>query len=121
MRTRPDHIEVLQLSFGEVEVDEAGYLFDPSNWHPDFARMIARKEGIDLNDLHWRVFSFMRDYQDSNGIAADARFSIRFLSEQLGISKSDAKQKLFELFPEGYVKQACKMAGMRQPRAWSTG
>jgi len=28
---------------------------------------------------------------------------------------------LFVLFPYGYVKQACKIAGMRRPRAWSTG
>jgi len=28
---------------------------------------------------------------------------------------------MFELFPYGYVKQACKIAGMRKPRAWSTG
>ena len=34
---------------------------------------------------------------------------------------SDAQKKLFELFPYGYVKQACKIAGMRRPRAWSTG
>ena len=28
---------------------------------------------------------------------------------------------VFELFPYGYVKQACKIAGMRKPRSWSTG
>jgi tRNA 2-thiouridine synthesizing protein E len=28
---------------------------------------------------------------------------------------------MFELFPYGYVKQACKIAGMKKPRAWSTG
>jgi len=28
---------------------------------------------------------------------------------------------VFELFPYGYVKQACKIAGMKKPRAWSTG
>jgi tRNA 2-thiouridine synthesizing protein E len=33
----------------------------------------------------------------------------------------DAHKKLFELYPYGYVKQACKIAGMRRPRAWSTG
>jgi tRNA 2-thiouridine synthesizing protein E len=32
-----------------------------------------------------------------------------------------ARNDLFVLFPYGYVKQACKIAGMRKPRAWSTG
>ena len=31
------------------------------------------------------------------------------------------RNDLFVLFPYGYVKQACKIAGMRRPRAWSTG
>ena len=31
------------------------------------------------------------------------------------------RNRLFELFPYGYVQQACKIAGMIRPRAWSTG
>ena len=33
----------------------------------------------------------------------------------------EGRNDLFRLFPYGYVKQACKIAGMRRPRAWSTG
>lgn len=121
MRTRSDNVELLQLPSGQVEVDEAGYLFDPTGWSPDFARLVAEQDSVDLKEMHWRVFSFMQDYLEDHGIAADARFAIRFIAEELGLSKFDAKQKLFELFPQGYVKQACKMSGMRQPRAWSTG
>ena len=32
-----------------------------------------------------------------------------------------AHKRLFELFPYGYVKQSCRIAGMKRPRAWSTG
>jgi sulfur relay (sulfurtransferase) DsrC/TusE family protein len=45
---------------------------------------------------------------------------IRFLADEVGAG-SVARQRLFELFPYGYVRQACKVAGMRRPRAWSTG
>jgi len=31
------------------------------------------------------------------------------------------RNRMFRLFPYGYVKQACKIAGMKRPRAWSTG
>ncbi|HDK03426.1 MAG TPA: sulfite reductase subunit gamma, partial [Gammaproteobacteria bacterium] len=34
---------------------------------------------------------------------------------------TNAGSYLFTLFPYGYVKQACKLAGMRRPRAWSSG
>lgn len=121
MRTRPDVIETLQLPTGRVDVDEAGYLVDPGEWTPEFARSVAEQEGITPSELHWQVIVFMRSYLEDHGIAADARFVMEFLGELLGLDKAGAKHKLFELFPYGYVKQACKMAGMRQPRAWSTG
>lgn len=121
MRTRPDAITRLPLGLTNVELDEAGYLIDPNRWSPDFARHIAEQENITLNDEHWRVMSFMRDYLDLHGIAADARFVLKDLAKRENTNKSGAKKVLFELFPYGYVKQACKMAGMKQPRGWSTG
>ena len=47
----------------------------------------------------------------------DARFVIRCLKQSHG----SGRNRLFELFPYGYVQQACKIAGMRRPRIWSTG
>jgi len=46
---------------------------------------------------------------------------VDFLVKEQGFEKKTAKQYLFKLFPYGYVKQACKIAGMQRPRAWSTG
>ncbi|MCB2103667.1 MAG: TusE/DsrC/DsvC family sulfur relay protein [Rhodobacteraceae bacterium] len=121
MRTRPDKITVKTLPSGIVNVDEAGYLTDPERWSREFAEMAADEEGVVLTTQHWHVIAFMRDYLDEHGIAADARFVLGFLSRERGVGKGDAKRLLFELFPYGYVKQACRIAGMRQPRAWSTG
>lgn len=121
MRTRPDIVSRVDLPEGSVEVDEAGYLVDPDQWSEGFAKWVAEQEGIALTELHWQVFTFMRAYHEEHGIAADARFVLAFLEKECGCNKSGAKKLLFELFPYGYVKQACKMAGMRQPRAWSTG
>lgn len=45
----------------------------------------------------------------------------KHLAAHLGCDKKTAKARLFELFPYGYVKQTCKIAGMKRPRAWSTG
>lgn len=100
------------------ERDVEGYLIDPGDWNEDVARMLARDENIELTDDHWHVLNFMREYYDEHQIAADARFAIKHLAERVG---RDAQKHLFVLFPYGYVKQACKIAGMRRPRAWSTG
>jgi tRNA 2-thiouridine synthesizing protein E len=103
-----------------VPVDDEGYLVDPVDWTEAVAQALAERENLTLTDLHWRVLRFMRAFHDDHQVAADARFVIRFLADEAGLG-ADARSRLFELFPYGYVKQACKIAGMRRPRAWSTG
>lgn len=100
------------------ERDVEGYLVDPGDWNDDVAKALAQEENIELNDDHWDAIRFMRDYYEEHQVIADARFVIKHLAEKYG---REAQKKLFVLFPYGYVKQTCKIAGMRRPRAWSTG
>lgn len=100
------------------ERDAEGYLTDPGDWNEEVAMALAQEEGIQLTEDHWDTIRFMRDYFEEYQVAADARFVIKHLAERMG---KDAHKKLFQLYPYGYVKQACKIAGMRRPRAWSTG
>ena len=100
------------------ERDTEGYLIEPGDWSEEIAKALAQDENIQLNDDHWDAIRFMRRFYEERQVAADARFVIRHLARRMG---DDARKKLFELFPYGYVKQACKIAGMRRPRAWSTG
>jgi tRNA 2-thiouridine synthesizing protein E len=100
------------------ERDAEGYLVDPADWNEEVAAALAEEENLQLNDDHWDTIRFMRDYFDEHQVIADARFVIKHLAERMG---REAQKKLFELYPYGYVKQACKIAGMRRPRAWSTG
>ena len=100
------------------ERDAEGYLVEPGEWNEGVARVLAQDENIVLNDDHWDVLHFMRAFYEEHQVAADARFVIKHLAERMG---REAQKQLFVLFPYGYVKQACKIAGMRRPRAWSTG
>jgi sulfur relay (sulfurtransferase) DsrC/TusE family protein len=50
-------------------------------------------------------------------VSPDARFVMRHLTGTFGADRN----RLFELFPYGYPGQACKIAGMKRPRIWSTG
>jgi len=103
-----------------VALDDQGYLVDPADWSEEVAAALAREEGLVLETDHWAVLRFMRQYYDEHGIAADARHVIKFLAGARG-ARSGGRNDLFRLFPYGYVKQACRIAGMRKPRAWSTG
>ncbi len=100
--------------------DDEGYLLDPADWSESVAESLAHQEGLTLTDLHRQILRFMRTYFEEHHIAPDARYVIRFLANELA-EGARAKTTLFALFPYGYVKQACKIAGMRRPRAWSTG
>lgn len=121
MRTRPDQLTELELPAGNVMLDGHGYIVDPEAWTAAFAQSVAKSEGIELTPIHWDVIEFMRNSYADHGVAVDVRHVNKFLGEKLGVSKNEGRRKLFELFPYGYVKQAVKIAGMKQPRAWSTG
>jgi tRNA 2-thiouridine synthesizing protein E len=100
-----------------VLTDAEGYLVDPAAWSEKFAEMVAKNEGIALTDEHWAAIRFMRDWLDEHGVAPDARHVMKFLAG----NREAGRKRMFTLFPYGYVKQACKIAGMKKPRAWSTG
>ena len=51
-------------------------------------------------------------------IEPDVRHVMNHLEKRLG---SESRNAVFKLFPYGYLKQACKIAGMKRPRGWSTG
>jgi dissimilatory sulfite reductase related protein len=110
----------IELQDRTLPTDEEGYLVNPDDWTPEVAERVAEEEGIALGDEHWAVIQFIRDHYDEHQVAVDARFVIRFLAEEFDYGDK-AQNHLFELFPYGYVKQACRIAGMRRPRAWSTG
>ena len=110
----------LKMADMNVSFDDEGYLVDPNDWTKDVSEQLAGQENIHLSDEHWKIIEFMRDYYDQHRIAADARYVIKLLSEELGYGRK-ARTRLYQLFPYGYVKQTCKIAGMKRPRAWSSG
>ena len=101
--------------------DSEGYLVNPDDWSRETAEALAREEHLELSDLHWVTIRFIRDYHAEHGITPDVRHVAKHLAAHLGCDKKAGKARLFELFPYGYVQQTCKIAGMRRPRAWSTG
>lgn len=101
--------------------DPEGYIVDPDDWSEALAEQLAAEENLQLTQDYWPVLHFMREYWQLHKIAPDVRHVTKFLAESNGYDKKEAKKQLFQLFPYGYVKQACKIAGMQRPRGWSTG
>ncbi len=97
-----------------VETDEEGYIQDISLWTRDLAELIAKDENIDMTGDHWEVVTFLRDYYEEYQIAPAVRILTKAIKKTLGADKGNSKY-LYELFPYGPAKQACKIAGLPKP------
>jgi len=98
-----------------LETDEEGFLLDPSDWDEGVAKAIADELGIDMQDAHWHVVRFVRDYFERRQSVPEARTVLKALGEALG-KEHATRRYLYSLFPYGYGQQACKIAGMRKPK-----
>ncbi len=96
------------------EADEEGYLIDIGSWNEELADLIAKDEEIEMTDEHWEVVNFLREYYNEYQIAPAVRVLVKAVKKKLGADKGSNKY-LYELFPYGPAKQACKIAGLPKP------
>lgn len=97
-----------------LETDEEGYLQNLSDWSVEVATRIAAKDGIELNENHWEVINFLREYYHEYKIAPAIRILTKAMAKKLGREKGNTRY-LYKLFPEGPAKQACRYAGLPKP------
>lgn len=92
----------------EIEIDEDGFIQEPEKWNQAIAEDLAKLENAyPMTEEHWKVVNYLRDYYLKYEIAPP----IRMLVKQTGF---DLK-KIYELFPSGPAKGACKIAGLPKP------
>ena len=104
----------LEVNGKSYETDEEGYLSDLSLWTEDIAKALAVSEGLEMTDSHWEVVKFLREYYEEYQIAPAVRVLTKAIGKKLGKDKGNSKY-LYELFPYGPAKQACKVAGLPKP------
>lgn len=104
----------IEVNGTAIETDEEGYLVNLADWNEDVAKEIARGENVDMSENHWEVVNFLRQYYDEYQIAPAVRVLTKAIGKQLGEEKGNSKY-LYELFPYGPAKQACKIAGLPKP------
>lgn len=96
------------------ETDEEGYLVNLSEWDEKAAKYLAAEEKVEMTDQHWEVINFLREYYNDYQIAPAVRVLTKAIGKKLGPEKGNSKY-LYELFPYGPAKQACKIAGLPKP------
>jgi tRNA 2-thiouridine synthesizing protein E len=104
----------LEVGGKSIETDEEGYLSNRDEWNQEIAEAIAVAENLEMSDNHWEVVNFLREYYDEYQIAPAVRVLTKAIGKKLGKDKGNSKY-LYELFPYGPAKQACKIAGLPKP------
>ncbi len=99
---------IVELAGKSFELDEDGFIQETENWDEEVAKALAPGEGVDdLSEEHWKIINYIRDYYLEFGVAP----MVRKLCKQTGC---DLK-RIYELFPSGPAKGACKLAGLPKP------
>lgn len=95
-----------------IAVDAEGYLLRLADWSEDFARALARREGLTLSDEHWELIRFLRQYYAEHGVQPQVRVMIRHFTQAWGPQRG-SNHHLHDLFPRGGPqKQGNRLAGL---------
>ena len=88
------------------QVDAQEFMLDFNHWDENFARGMAPKIGIlnGLSEDHWRIIRFIREAFKNSGRCPLVYETCRMNRLHL--------QELKKLFPAGYLRGACKLAGV---------
>ncbi len=104
----------LEFEGKSYEVDEEGYLMDWAVWNESIAGAMAKSDGLELSEAHWEVIRFLRDYFEKYQIAPMIKILTKEIAKKYGKDKGNTKY-LYELYPAGPAKQACRYAGLPKP------
>lgn len=90
------------------EVDEEEFLQDFDSWSPEWVDLVRVSEGIPaITADHEKIMLFLQEYYKKNGIAP----LVRVISKNTGFKLKE----IYELFPSGPGRGACRMAGLPKP------
>ena len=98
---------VTTLAGREINVNEEGFLTDPTEWTEELAAELANQIGITLTEEHWKVLRFLRQDFAEKGETA----TLRRVSTQGGVPI----KQLFGLFPQKPAKKMAYVAGLPKP------
>jgi tRNA 2-thiouridine synthesizing protein E len=102
-------MSTMTIAGREVQIDDEGFMTDPSEWNDDLAEILAKNIGIDtLTDGHWNVIRFLREDYESQGETP----GLRRITTEIGVPTKE----LFQLFPKKPGKKMSYVAGVPKPK-----
>lgn len=105
-------MKTLTFNGKTYEVDDHHFLLDHKAWDKDFAAGIARMIGMeeDLTKGHWEVIDFIQNrFRETRACPV-----VHETAQALGLSMTSLQR----LFPTGYLRGACLIAGISYKYGW---
>ena len=99
----------IDIAGRQLEVNDEGFLAHPEEWSEELAVHLARREeGVEqMTEEHWAVLRFIRQHFEATQSAP----MVRSICKTTGVPL----KRVYELFPSGPAKGACKVAGLPKP------
>ncbi len=98
---------MFEVNGRKYEVDQDGFLQKPESWDREVALQLAAAQGLELSEGHWKIIDCIRTYWQEHEVAP----MVRRICHETGYTLKD----IYEMFPSGAVKGACKVAGLPNP------
>jgi len=99
---------IMEIDGRVFEVDGDGFLADPSLWNEEVAGLFAKFDGLgEMNEKHWAVVNIIRKNWEEKGMAP----MVRTICQEAGLKL----REIYELFPLGPARGACRVAGLPKP------
>ena len=113
-RKEDENMGSFELNGRTYQTDEDGYLVNIEEWCKEVGEYLAKEEGLEMTKSHWEVINFLREYYEEYKIAPMIKILVKAIAKKFGSEKGNTKY-LYDLYPEGPAKQACKIAGLPKP------
>lgn len=89
-----------------VHCNDQGYLENLNEWTQDVGAGIAKEENIEMSEKHWEVIQFLQD---------QCKKEIPLTIRKVGKSGIVTIKEFYQLFPDGPLKKASRIAGIPKP------
>lgn len=89
-----------------VKCNEQGYMEDLDQWTQEVGVAIAQEEGIEMTDKHWEVIEYLQQ---------QCRMGVPLTIRKIGKSGVVTIKEFYQLFPDGPLKKASRIAGIPKP------
>jgi len=97
-----------------INLDKEGYLRKLEDWSEEVANLLAKQEGIVLQQNHWEVIHLLRSFYQRHQLSPANRALVNLVKRELGPEKGKSSY-LMGLFGGGPAKVSSKIAGLPKP------